>query len=241
MASGIVVGGATMDRRASKPNSPSKLRIFIADDHPLVLSGMKALLSSDPEFELIGEASDGPTALRRTIELKPDVAVIDLSMPGLNGLEVIQKLFAAKPDARVLVITVHEDGANLRRLLKMGVAGYVLKRSATDELVRGIHAVAKGGIYLDPAIAGQAVGRIAHTVSDAPDGDTLSHLSTRELEVLQLAAVGHSNKVISAKLEVGPKSVETYKARAMEKLGFNSRVDLIRFALSMGWLRSQLP
>lgn len=233
-------GGVAMDRSACKL-PPSHLRIFIADDHPLVLSGMKALLAGEPEFEIVGEASDGPTALRRAIELKPDVAVFDLSMPGLNGIEVIRKLFLAHPEARVLVITVHEDGANLRRLLKMGVAGYVLKRSATEELVRGIHAVAKGGIYLDPGIAGQAVGRVAQTVSDSLEADMLSHLSTRELEVLQLAAVGHSNKVISAKLEVGPKSVETYKARAMEKLGFTNRVELIRFAQSMGWLESHDP
>uniref|UniRef100_Q07TZ6 Two component transcriptional regulator, LuxR family n=1 Tax=Rhodopseudomonas palustris (strain BisA53) TaxID=316055 RepID=Q07TZ6_RHOP5 len=233
-------GSAAMDRTI-KHSSPSRLRVFIADDHPLILSGMKTLLATDPEIELVGEAVDGPSALRRAIDLDPDVAVFDLSMPGLNGIEVIQKLFAVRPHARVLVVSVHEDGANLRRLLKMGVAGYILKRSATEELVRGIHAVAHGGIYLDPAIAGQAVGRLAQAASDSVEGGCLAHLSAREKEVLQLAAVGHSNKVISAKLEVGPKSVETYKARAMEKLGFTSRVDLIRFALSMGWLESTNP
>ena len=230
-----------MDRTSVKQSAVSRLRVFIADDHPLILSGMKTLLATDPEIELVGEAVDGPNALRRAIELDPDVAVFDLSMPGLNGIEVIQKLFAVRPNARVLVVSVHEDGANLRRLLKMGVAGYILKRSATEELIRGIHAVAQGGIYLDPAIAGQAVGRLAQAASDNIEGGCLSQLSTREMEVLQLAAVGHSNKVISAKLEVGPKSVETYKARAMEKLGFTNRVDLIRFALSMGWLEGTNP
>lgn len=230
-----------MDRNVIKQSCSPRLRIVIADDHPLVLSGMKTLLATDPEFELVGEASDGPNALRRVIDCDPDVAVFDLSMPGLNGIEVIQKLFSVRPQARVLVVSVHEDGANLRRLLKMGVAGYILKRSATEELIRGIHAVAKGGIYLDPAIAGHAVGRLAQMETDSIEGGALSHLSTREMEVLQLAAVGHSNKVISAKLEVGLKSVETYKARAMDKLGFTSRVDLIRFALSMGWLERTTP
>lgn len=230
-----------MDQKKSISTSGTRLRVFIADDHPLVLGGMKTLLATDPELELVGEAMDGPSTLRRILELEPDVAVVDLSMPGLNGIDVIQKLLASKPESRVLVITVHEDGANLRRLLKMGVAGYVLKRSATDELIRGIHAVAKGGTYLDPAIAGQAVGRFAQVVSDTPEAASLSQLSTREMEVLQLAAIGHSNKVISARLEVGPKSVETYKARAMEKLGFTNRVDLIRFALGMGWLKSPQP
>jgi DNA-binding NarL/FixJ family response regulator len=230
-----------MDRRIVRQSAGPHLRVFIADDHPLILSGMKTLLATDPEIELVGEAVDGPSALRRAIELDPDVAVFDLSMPGLNGIEVIQKLFAVRPQARVLVVSVHEDGANLRRLLKMGVAGYILKRSATEELIRGIHAVAQGGIYLDPAIAGLAVGRLAQAASDNFEGGCLAHLSAREKEVLQLAAVGHSNKVISAKLEVGPKSVETYKARAMEKLGFTNRVDLIRFAQSMGWLESVNP
>jgi DNA-binding NarL/FixJ family response regulator len=222
--------------RIVKQSAASPWRIFIADDHPLILSGMKTLLATDPNFKLVGEAADGPTALRRAIDLDPDVAVLDLSMPGLEGTEVIEKLFAVRPNARVVVVSVHEDGLNLRRLLKMGVAGYILKRSATEELIRGIHAVANGGVYLDPAIAGQAVGRPEQTAPDNFKSGCLSHLSSREMEVIQLAAVGHSNKDISAKLAVGPKSVETYKARAMEKLGFASRVDLIRFALSMGWL-----
>lgn len=227
-----------MDQKTFRRSCASALRIFIADDHPVVLSGMKMLIAAEPGFEIVGEAGDGPTALRRALELQPDLAIFDLSMPGLYGMEVIQKYLAARPKARVLVISVQEDGANLRRLLKLGVAGYILKRSATDELIRGIHAVAKGGLYLDPAIAGQAVGRVAPAATPDVDGGAISHLSSRELEVLRLASVGHSNKVISARLQVGPKSVETYKARAMDKLGFSNRVELIRFALGMGWLES---
>ncbi|MFT0875403.1 response regulator transcription factor [Rhodopseudomonas palustris] len=229
----------TMDQKLTRRVHQGHLRIFIADDHPVVLSGMKTLLQADPELEVVGEAADGPTALRRAIELQPDVAVFDLSMPGLYGMEVIQKYLAARPKARVVVVSVQEDGANLRRLLKLGVAGYILKRSATDELIRGIHAVAKGGVYLDPAIAGQALGRVVHAApTNLGETSQISHLSARELDVLRLASVGHSNKVISAKLQVGPKSVETYKARAMEKLGFTNRVELIRFALDMGWLEN---
>lgn len=227
-----------MDQRLARRSSASTLRIFIADDHPVVLSGMKMLLAAEHDFEIVGEANDGPTALRRAIELQPDVAVFDLSMPGLYGMEVIQKYLAARPKARVLVVSVQEDGANLRRLLKLGVAGYILKRSATDELIRGIHAVARGGVYLDPAIAVHAVGRLVQSATPNVETDVISQLSTRELEVLRLASVGHSNKVISAKLQVGPKSVETYKARAMDKLGFTNRVELIRFALGMGWLEN---
>ncbi|NVN84870.1 MAG: response regulator transcription factor [Rhodopseudomonas sp.] len=213
-----------------------RLRVFLADDHPVVLSGMKVLVASDASLELVGEAVDGPNALRRAIELRPNVVVLDLSMPGLNGIEVARKFLAACPECRVLVLTVHEDGAYLRQLLDLGVSGYVLKRSATEELIRGIHAVAAGGLYLDPAIAGRAVGRAPPHVHSNEEASAVAELSTREIEVLRLAAVGHSNKSIAAKLQIGAKSVETYKARGMAKLGFHNRVEVVRFALSMGWL-----
>jgi DNA-binding NarL/FixJ family response regulator len=216
--------------------APPKLRVFLADDHPVVLAGMKALIVADARLELVGEANDGRAALRSALDLKPDVAVLDLSMPGLNGAEVARQLIAAYPACRVLVLTAHEDGAYLVQLLETGVAGYVLKRSATDELVRGIHAVAAGGIYLDPAIAGRAVGQAAQRAlagGGAADG---GDLSARELDVLRLTAVGHSNKTIAARLLIGVKTVDTYKARAMVKLGFQSRVDVVRYAMSKGWL-----
>ncbi|ABD08728.1 two component transcriptional regulator, LuxR family [Rhodopseudomonas palustris HaA2] len=225
-----------MEAHPMDQQAPSRLRVFLADDHPVVLSGMKALVAGDPALEVVGEASDGPNALRRATELRPDVAVLDLSMPGLNGIEVARKFLAACPECRVLVLTVHEDGAYLRQLLDLGVSGYVLKRSATEELIRGIHAVGTGGIYLDPAIAGRAIGRSAPHVHNSEEHSAVSELSTREIEVLRLAAVGHSNKTIAAKLQIGAKSVETYKARGMAKLGFHNRVEVVRFALSMGWL-----
>jgi DNA-binding NarL/FixJ family response regulator len=211
------------------------LRVFLADDHPVVLGGIKALVMADTGLELVGEARDGPSALARATELAPDVAVLDLSMPGLNGVEVARQLLKACPDCRILILTVHEDGAYLRELLDMGVAGYVLKRSATEELSRGIHAVAAGGIYLDPAIAGRAVGRAPAAKAETP-GDVLDELSAREIEVLRLTSLGHSNKTIAAKLQIGVKTVDTYKARAMVKLGFHSRVEVVRLALSKGWL-----
>ncbi len=217
-------------------HATTPLRAFLADDHPLVLEGIRALILADAGIELVGEARDGPTALRRAIDLRPDVAVLDLSMPGLNGIEVARKLLEACPQCRVLILTVHEDGAYLRQLLELGVAGYVLKRSATEELRRAIHAVADGGTYLDPSIAARAIGRSngGHQAT-AADG-AVADLSPREIEVLRLTAIGHSNKSIANTLRIGVKSVDTYKARAMEKLGFRSRVEVIRFALSKGWL-----
>jgi DNA-binding NarL/FixJ family response regulator len=216
------------------PSPP--LRVFLVDDHPVVLDGIRALVRADPGFELVGDAVGGLSALRHAAELQPDIAVLDLSMRGLNGLEVVAALLAACPVTRVIVLTAHENGAYLRQLLALGILGYVLKRSDTGELGRAIHAVAAGGIYLDPAIAAQADGLGPYLEQAATATGTGADLSAREIEVLRLAAAGHSNKVIAATLRIGVKSVDTYKARAMLKRGFQSRVDLIRFALAKGWL-----
>ncbi len=136
----------------------ARLRVFFADDHPIVLDGIRALIAENERLDLVGYALDGPTALRRAIDLRPDVAVLELSMPGMSGIDVAKKLIAACPNCRVLLLTVHEDAAYLRQALETGAVAYVLKRSATDALNRAIHAVAAGGVYLDPAIAGRALG-----------------------------------------------------------------------------------
>ncbi len=214
------------------------LRILMADDHPIVLAGLKALVQTDQELQIVGEARDGRTALRLASSLRPDVVVLDISMPELSGLEVARALLADQPACRILIMTVQEDRATLRQLLDLGVAGYLVKRSAADELLRAIHAVAAGGTYLDPAIAGKVVGsggQGPHRTSGVPTVE----LSERETDVLRLIANGHSNKEISARLGVSVKTVETYKARAMDKLGFKTRVDVVRHAAGKGWLAEQ--
>jgi DNA-binding NarL/FixJ family response regulator len=215
--------------------SMTRIRILVADDHHLVLAGLKALVRNDPSIEVIGEAEDGPSALRLAIELKPDVIVLDLSMPGMNGVRVAQALRVQLPACHILVLSVHEDRAYLRRLLEIGVAGYVLKRSAPEELTGAVRAVAAGGTYLDPAIAGMVIGRggqpgIVRRI------DCSAELSARETEVLQLAAAGYTNKEVSMRLRIGVKTVETYKSRAMEKLGLDTRAELVRYAIVKGWL-----
>jgi DNA-binding NarL/FixJ family response regulator len=207
----------------------------MADDHPIVLAGLKALVETDPRLRIVGEARDGRTAQRLAATLRPDVVVLDISMPEMNGPEVARALLAEQPDCRILVLTVHEDRATPRQLLDLGVAGYLLKRSAADELLRAIHAVAAGGTYLDPAIAGKVVGPAAPGAARSPGGPGVE-LSERETDVLRLIANGHSNKEISARLAISVKTIETYKARAMEKLGFKTRVDVVRHAASKGWL-----
>jgi DNA-binding NarL/FixJ family response regulator len=215
--------------------SDKTLRILMADDHPIVLAGLKALVQADPGLQIVGEARDGRTAQRLASSLRPDVVVLDLSMPEMNGTEVARALLAERPETRILILTVHEDRPTLRQLLDLGVAGYLVKRSAADELLRAIHAVAAGGTYLDPAIAGKLVGSGGSGSSRSPSGPTVE-LSERETDVLRLIANGHSNKEISARLAISVKTIETYKARAMEKLGFKTRVDVVRHAASQGWL-----
>ena len=215
-----------------RPATP--LRVFIADDHPVVLAGIRSLLDGNPEVEIIGEARDGENALRMALELKPAIMVLDLSMPRLNGVDVTRQLLAQLPNCKVVVLTVHEDRAYLRKLMEEGASGYVLKRSAAEDLLRAIHAVAAGGIYLDPSIAAHAIDRTPSRPSEAaPSGPELSE---REVEVLRLTAVGHSNKAIASILQISVKSIETYKARAMDKLGFHSRVELVGYAVEKGWL-----
>ena len=209
-------------------------RVLMVDDHPVVLAGLKALVEADADFEVVGNARDGRTALRLAKQLLPDVVVLDISMPEMNGIEVATALLAERPECRVLVLTVHDDRAYLRQLVEAGVSGYLLKRSASDELIRALHAVVSGGMYLDPAVAGKVVGRARRALH--PQLRQVTELSERETEVLRLVAGGHSNKEISTRLNISVKTVETYKARAMEKLGYRSRVELVRYAADQGWL-----
>lgn len=210
----------------------------MVDDHPVVLAGLKALVARDPGIEIAGEARDGDTAIGLARASKPDVIVLDLSLPGLNGLSVAEIVQRELPDSRVLVLTAHDDRAYVRELMKAGVAGYLLKRSAAEELIRAIHIVAEGGVYLDPAVAAKALGRnLGPSCSEADVGEV--PLSEREADVLRLVAGGYSNKEVAASLEISTKTVETYRARAMEKLGLRTRVDLVRYASKRGWLQDR--
>jgi DNA-binding NarL/FixJ family response regulator len=209
------------------------IRVILADDHPVVLAGMRSLLNGEPEIELVGDASTGPTALDLIRDATPDVAVIDISMPGYTGLELARVASLRHPEVKLLALTVHEDRAYLQPMLQAGVRGYLLKRSAGDELARAIRAVAAGGMYLDPAVAEKAV-------SDPAPPDNLNaapqELSPREINVLRMTAQGFSNKEIAGKLNVSVKSVETYKARATDKLGLRNRAAIVRYGASQGWL-----
>jgi DNA-binding NarL/FixJ family response regulator len=209
------------------------LRLLLVDDHAVVREGIRALLASDPRFEIVGEASEGVGALTAAASLNPDVVVMDISLPGVNGVQATKRLKSQNPSARVVALTVHEDSGYLRSLLDAGASGYVLKRSAAGELVRALQVVGDGGTYLDPALTGHLVGKLAR---NTPQIGSAPALSDRETEVVRLVARGYSNKEIAAKLEVSVKTVETYRYRAVEKLGLRGRADLVRYAIEQGWL-----
>ncbi|MEH2529341.1 DNA-binding NarL/FixJ family response regulator [Bradyrhizobium sp. AZCC 1588] len=210
------------------------IRIALVDDHPVVLAGIRALLQGVPEVELVGEANTGTTGLKAICECSPDIAVIDLSLPDISGLELARRLSKRCPAVKIIALTVHEDRAYIHPALEAGARGYLLKRSAGDELLRAIRAVNEGVIYLDPAIADKA-STSAPELTSADNGDG-GELSRREEDVLKLVAQGFSNKQIAGELEVSVKSVETYKARASEKKGLHSRADIVRYGIRRGWL-----
>ena len=216
------------------------IRIVVADDHPIVLSGIQALISAERDMVIVGLASDGRAALRLAQAEVPDVMVLDMSMPYLSGIEVSRRLHEAGVACHVVALTAHEEPSYLRQLLALGMRGYVLKQSAGDSLVRAIRIVMAGGTYFDPLVASQMLAGMAGDRRGPARVET-AELSPRELEVMKLAAQGHSNKVISSVLALGIKTVETYKARGMEKLGLSSRVELVRYARDHNWLAGDAP
>lgn len=212
------------------------LRIFLADDHSVMRQGLRALVAAQADMDVVGEADNGRTALLKASELQPDVVVMDVSMPELNGIQVTERLKRVSQKIKVLVLTAHDDGGYLRQLLEVGASGYVLKKVAAEELINAIRVVAAGGVYLDPTLADKVVSGYVgrrRLKGAQPNND----LSEREAEVLRLVAWGYTNKEIGAYLSISVKTVETHKSNLMGKLDLKSRVEMVRYALRQGWLR----
>lgn len=212
----------------------NKLRVFLADDHAIVREGLKLLIGAQPDMEVVGEAGDGVAACREAKIQSPDIMLMDVSMPEMNGAQATECLKATCPQIKIIVLSAYADEVHVRKLLTAGASGYVLKRTLAEELTNAIRAVAKGGTYLDPAVAGKIVGDYVRPTASA-DKESGS-LSPREQEVLLDIARGYSNKEISERLFIGVKTVEGHKARVMEKMEFASRAELVRYALHRGWL-----
>jgi DNA-binding NarL/FixJ family response regulator len=213
-----------------------KLRVFVADDHAMLRDGLKALVSAQPDMEIVGEAENGQTTYEKAKELLPDVVLMDVSMPGLNGVQATELLRRDCPRIKILVLTAYKDKGYLDRLLKVGASGFILKLSAAEELIGAIRLVAEGKTYLDP----QMVDRIAegYVRSKILKGEVRQReLTGREEEVLRLIARGYSNKEISAQLKIAVKTVESHKANLMQKLELRSRTEIVRYAVRQGWLQ----
>ncbi|MFL5550295.1 MAG: response regulator [Gemmatimonadaceae bacterium] len=212
----------------------SKLRIMLADDHETVREGLKMIVNAQDDMEVVGFAGDGREAVVRAQELLPDVLVMDISMPKLNGLKATEKLNAVCPQVKVLTLSRHADDGYIRELLAAGACAYVLKQSAPGELIHAIRAVAAGGKYIDPKLTAKVMGSYSDR---SPRGEAKGNLSDRESEVLRLIALGYSNKEIAARLSLSVKTIEVHKANAMRKLNITSRIDLVRYAIFQGWLQ----
>lgn len=202
-----------------------KASIVLADDHPFILLALKQLIAAEADLELVGEAVTGVDALSLVRSITPDVAVIDVAMPGMSGILLTRKISEERPTVKVLILTAHEDEGHVKQALSAGACGFILKRSATTTLIPAIRAALAGGTFIDPLLA-----RCAQGAAGAVE------LSPREREVLRLTALGHATKEIAKSMGIGAKSVETYRSRALEKLGLKSRAEIVKFAVSEGWL-----
>jgi two-component system response regulator NreC len=203
-------------------------RILIADDHGVLRAGLRALLNADKDLHVVDEAADGDAALRLARVHRPDVIVLDMSMPGPGGVEVVRRLRDSVPKARVLVLTVHEDPGLLREVLRAGAAGYVVKRAVESELLNAIHAVSRGEIYVHPSMTRALLPDQPHPSAAGRDG--AAALSPREIDVLKRIARGYTNRQIADELHLSVRTVETHRANLMGKLGLESRVELVRWA-----------
>jgi len=207
-------------------------RVLITDDHAIVRTGLRTLLTADPSMELVGEASGGHEAIQLVEQTQPDVLLLDLSMPDLDGIEVTRAVKSSFPQLRVLILTIHEDQGLLREAIRAGASGYILKRAAESELISAIHVLMRGDMYVDPAMMRDL---LSETVPPSGGADAVvEQLTPRELEVLKYIVQGYTNRQIGEELSISVRTVEGHRANLSGKLGLHSRVDLVRYAREHG-------
>jgi two-component system, NarL family, response regulator NreC len=208
-----------------------KRRIFLVDDHLVLREVLALLINRQPDMEVVGEASDGRDVVQQVLTCEPNLVIMDISLPGQSGIEITRQLRQCCPDVQVVTLTRHSEPGYVQQLLQAGAHGYVLKRTSSEALLSAIRAVAAGGTYLDSELSQQSIS--AHL---GQNEGVRGELSEREIDVVRLTAHGYTNKEIAAQLGISVKTVDTYKSRAMDKLGLYSRADLVRYALKLGWL-----
>ena len=218
------------------------IRIFIVDDHSVLRAGLRALLEAEPDMRVVGEADDGSSCLRQVEMVHPDVILLDINMPNMNGLQALKRLRQVVPASKVLILTMHDDADYLRQTLQEGSAGYVLKQAAGDELIMAIRTVYSGGVFLHPQhtkilLEQSLAQQTSPAEAQLSEKETrYQSLSEREAQIFKLVALGYRNQEIADQLFLSVKTVETYKARLMQKLRVRSRVELVRYGLELGIL-----
>lgn len=213
----------------------NKLRVLLAEDHETVREGIKLLINSQTDMEVIGEADNGRIAIVEAEKLNPDIVVMDVSMPELNGLKATKQMRRVCPNVKILTLTRHTDDGYIQELIGAGANGYVLKQSAPTELINAIRTVCEGRSYLDPTLTEKVMGGYIKQ-STALSNAAKVKITDRETEVIRLIAWGYSNKEIAEKMRVSVKTVEAHKANSMRKLRISSRIDIVRYAILQGWL-----
>ena len=212
------------------------IRILIADDHAVIRSGLRLLLESRPDLQVVGDVGTGRDTIEQALRLQPDVLLLDIAMPDMNGLDVAREVRAQAPDVRIIVLTMYDDEEYLRQFLQIGVAGYVLKRAADTELVDAIRAVHRGESFVYPSLMGRLIDSYLKQPPPARSPEAAGELSPRELEVLRLVALGNTSQQIADQLLISVNTVETHRAHIMEKLGLRGRAQLVRYAIAKGLL-----
>src|SRR5579859_4540034 len=218
------------------PQSARKIRVVLADDHTILRAGLRMMLNAQPDIEVVGEASDGRQALAEAQRLQPDVVLMDITMPEMNGIEATRQIKRALESTRVLILTMHENEEYLFQVLRAGASGYILKEAADTELISAIRVVYAGRFYMSPSAQTMMVGDYLLRVRSGEERDSYSALTEREREILKLVAEGLTNNQIAERLFISPKTVDTHRTHIMDKLNLHSRAELVKYAMRRGLL-----
>jgi two-component system response regulator NreC len=214
----------------------TKIHILLADDHTILRAGLKMMLNAQPDMEIVGEASDGRQAITETQRLQPDIILMDITMPEMNGIEATRQIKKLVPESRILILTMHEHDEYVFQALRAGASGYMLKEAADTELISALHIIQSGQFYLSPMAQSVLVGDYLQRVRIGEEKDSYSSLTEREREILKLIAEGYTNNQIAERLVISPKTVDTHRTHIMDKLNLHSRAELVKYAMRRGLL-----
>jgi two-component system response regulator NreC len=225
-----------MNTPAPGINPPTTIHILLADDHTILRAGLKMMLNAQPDMEVVGEAQDGRHAMLEAQRLHPDIILMDITMPDINGIEATRQIKKQLPDVKILILTMHENDEYLYQALRAGASGYMLKEAADTDLISALHVVQSGHFYLSPAAQSVMVGDYLQRLHAGEEKDSYSSLTEREREILKLVAEGYTNNQIAERLVISPKTVDTHRTHIMDKLNLHSRAELVKYAMRRGLL-----